>query len=79
MGIRTAKDKTYVLCFVSISLSVLLNPAPAPPEGGGTDSGDSGSTAYDLILNIPWVLREGGIILSHDELGVPVEITRQWA
>lgn len=52
MGIVSAKDKTYVLCFVSVSPSVLLNPAPAPPERGETDSGDSGSTADDLAFNI---------------------------
>lgn len=52
MGIVSAKDKTSVLCFVSISPSVLLNPAPAPPERGETDSGDSGSTADDLAFNV---------------------------
>ena len=47
-----SKEKTYILCFLSLSPSVLLNPAPAPPEGGGTDSGDSSSTADDLLFNI---------------------------
>lgn len=71
------KVKTYI-CYVSVSPSVLLNPAPAPPEGGGTDGGDSDSTADDLVFNI-WSAGGYGqdYFITGQEVRVPIEITRQ--